>query len=70
MTDPLPTYQCTTHHHACDCREAKVAELAAAAGDSVRGWQSYCETESCTGAVLKQFLTSQIRLRAALDALK
>lgn len=31
MTNPPPTYQCTNHHHACDCREAKVAELREAA---------------------------------------
>lgn len=29
----IPAEQCTTHHHACDCREHKVAVLKKAAID-------------------------------------
>jgi hypothetical protein len=34
----MPTRECVTHHHACDCREAEFEKLRAFAQDIMRAW--------------------------------
>lgn len=47
---------CTTHHHACDCREKAFLEALALAQDTMEAWASgadlhewHCRVENLTG---------------------
>ena len=57
------TRECVTHHHACDCREAKFKELEAEVTRLKTGFQGACYTCETVGEL-------NVRLEAELAALR
>ena len=60
------TRECVTHHHACDCREAKFKELEAEVTRLKTGFQGACYTCETVGELNVRQEAELAELREAL----